>query len=450
MLIPLLLIIIFACLFIGLVMAISSAKKGKKKDVSGRIQKKGKAAIIKEAQKKLAHNPHDVTALRELGNIYFSEKNWEKAYAAYKTLLDLSSSNVEINGVEAGLKTGIAAYNLGKIDDALSVLILAVKKNPESYEANLYLGKALYQKEIFDKAIACLKKAKLLRPESGEANQLLGFSLFKLQKYRECLPFLKAALDETPDNKEILYNMAVAMMECGMGEKSLKVFIHLRPDPLFGPQSCLEAGKMHEKVKDFTSAIQDYEIALKLPSVPDTILIQIKYRAALTYIAMNNIPQALTMLKQVQAIKANYKDVEALIARYSELNQNKNLQVYMMAGTSEFIALCRKFISSYYPDAFVKVGDQNVGTDCVDIVCEIEHPKWSAKQLFRFYRSQSTLSDLAVRECHGKMRDDKCDKAICVTLGSFSESAHKFIDGRPIDLIEKEALSKMLLKISII
>ncbi len=450
MLIAFLLIVIFAALLVGLIMAVSSLKKDTKKDVSGRIQKKGKAAIIKEAQKKLSHNPHDITALRELGNIYFSDKNWEKGYAVYKTLLDLSTSHIDINAAEAGLKTGIAAYNLGKIDDALSVLILAVKKNPESYEANLYLGKALYQKEIYDKAIVCLKKVKTLRPESSEANQLLGFSLFKLQKYRECLPFLKAALEETPDNKEILYNMALAMLECGMGEKALKVFIHLRPDPLFGPQSCLEAGKMHEKVKDYASAIHDYEIALKLPSVPDAIMIQIKYRAALTYIAMNNIPQALVMLKQIQTLKANYKDVEALIARYSELNQNKNLQVYMMAGTSEFIALCRKFISSFYKDAFVKVGDQNVGTDCVDIVCEIEHPKWSAKQLFRFYRTQSALSDISVRECHGKMRDDKCDKAICVTLGSFSESAHKFIEGRPIDLIEKEQLSKMLLKISII
>nr|MCR5252698.1 restriction endonuclease [Treponema sp.] len=194
----------------------------------------------------------------------------------------------------------------------------------------------------------------------------------------------------------------------------------------------------------------DYEIATKLPSVPDAIMVQIKYRAANTYIAMNDIQKALAVLKQVQTLKPNYKDVDALIARYSELNQNKNLQVYMMAGTSEFIALCRKFIASYYKDAFVKVGDVNVGTDYVDIICEIEHPKWSAKQIFRFYRSQSTLSDISVRECHGKMRDEKCDKAICVTLGAFSESAHKFIDGRPIDLIEKEPLAKMLLKISLI
>lgn len=165
---------------------------------------------------------------------------------------------------------------------------------------------------------------------------------------------------------------------------------------------------------------------------------------------MNNIPQALTMLKQVQTLKPNYKDVDALLVRYNELNQNKNLQVYMMAGTGEFVALCRKYIAQYYKDAFVKVGDVNVASDCVDIVCEIEHPKWQAKHIFRFYRSQSTISDIFVRECHGKMRDLKCDKAICVTLGFFSESAHRFIEGRPIDLIEKDQLAKQLLKVSLI
>ena len=451
MLIPLLIIIIFAAVFVGIVMALSGSSKGKKnKTVNERIQKKGKAAIIKEAQKKLAHNPHDATALLELGDIFYEEKNWEKAYAAFKTLYDIAAANPGVNIAEVTLKMGVAAYQMGKIEDSISSLIISMKKNPESYETNLFLGRALYQKELYDKAIACLKKVKIMRPDSSDADMTLGFCYFRLQKYRECLPHLKRVIDESPDNKEVLFNMAVAMTECGMGDKALKIFNHLRPDPLFGPQSCLEAGKMHEHIKDYKTAIQDYEIAMKLPSVPDQILVQIKYRAALTYIAMNNIPQALTMLKQVQTLKPNYKDVDALLVRYNELNQNKNLQVYMMAGTGEFVALCRKYIAQYYKDAFVKVGDVNVASDCVDIVCEIEHPKWQAKHIFRFYRSQSAISDIFVRECHGKMRDLKCDKAICVTLGFFSESAHRFIEGRPIDLIEKDQLAKQLLKVSLI
>ena len=46
------------------------------------------------------------------------------------------------------------------------------------------------------------------------------------------------------------------------------------------------------------------------------------------------------------------------------------------------------------------------------------------------------------------MRDAKCDNGVCITMGSFSESAHKFTEGRPVDLVEKEQLSKILKKIN--
>jgi len=453
MIISVLIAIVIAAFLVVMIMLVRNLKKENRKaanNVQEKIQKKGKSTILKEAQKKLSKDPHNIQALMAVGDICFSEKNWEKVYGAYKTLYELSSAHSEIDVAKVTLRMGISAQQLGKPEEALNALMLSYKKDPDSIECNFCLGKVLYEKEIYDKAIACLKKVKIAKPDNQEANLLIGNSLFKMHKFRESLTFFKSVLDESPDNKEVLYNMAMAMTEVGYGEKALKLFMHLRPDPQYGPQSCLEAGKMHEKVKNYQAAIQDYDIAFKLQNVPEQVLIQIKYRAASSYIALNDIPKALAMLKQIQTMKAGYKDVEALIACYSELNQNKNLQVYLMSGTSEFIALCRKFISTYYKDAFVKVEDVAVESDSVDIRVDIEHPRWTAKQLFRFYRSQSTISDIFIRECHSKMRDTKCDKALCVTMGFFSESAHKFVEGRPIDLMEKEALSRILQKINII
>ena len=340
---------------------------------------------------------------------------------------------------------GIAAFYLDKNDDAISSLMLCIKKDPNNFDCNMFLGKALMKTNTF---VYCFKKAKVLQPENNEVNGLLGNALFKSQKYRDCLPFLKRVIDENPGDKEVLFNMAVAMTECGMGDKALKVFMHLRPDPNLGAQACLEAGKMHERVKDFAGAVKDYEIALKLPSAPEDIIVQIKYRLANTCIAMNDISKALTYLRQIQASRPQYKDVDTLISRYSELNQNKNLQTYLLAGTSDFVALCRKFISTYYKDAFVKVEDVQVAAESVEIICDVENPKWEAKLMFRFYRTQNVIGDINVRDFHGKLRDAKCDNGICITMGTFSESAHKYTDGRPIDLIEKDELVKILKKIN--
>ena len=449
MIISILIAVIVALLLVSLIVGVKNIKrKEDKKDVTQKIQKKGKSAVLKDAERKLAHDPHNVQALEMVGGIYYGEKDWEKVWNIYKTLYDISSAHPEIDIAKTTLKMGIAAYNMGKNEDAISTLMLSIKKVPDDFDCNMYLGRALMKANTFDKAIYCFKKAKIMQPENNEVNELLGQALFKSQKYRDSLPFLKRVLDENPGNKEILFEMAVAMTECGMGDKALKVFMHLRPDPNFGAQSCLEAGKMHERVKDYANAVKDYEIALRLPAIQDQIMLQIKYRLANTLIAMNDISKGLTYLRQIQAVKPQYKDVDALVARYSELNQNKNLQTYLMSGTSDFVALCRKFISTYYKDAFVKVEDVQVASECVEIVCEVETSKWEAKQIFRFYRTQNVIGDINIREFHGKIRDTKCDNGVCITMGNFSDSAHKFIDGRPIDLIEKEELVKILKRIN--
>ncbi|WP_022931691.1 tetratricopeptide repeat protein [Treponema bryantii] len=449
MIFSILIAVIVALLLITIIFTVKGIKrKDEKKDVSQKIQKKGKSAILKEAEKKLAHDPHNVPSLELIGDLYYGEKDWEKVWNIYKTLYDISSVHPEVDIAKSALRMGIAAYNLGKNEDAISALMLSIKKDPNNFECNMTLGRALMKSNAFDKAVYCFKKAKAIQPENNEVNMLLGTALYKNQKYRDCLPFLKRVLDENPGNKEVLFEMAVSMTECGMGDKALKVFMHLRPDPEFGAQACLEAGKMHERVKDFANAVKDYEIALRLPNVQEQILLQIKYRLANTCIGLNDISKALIYLRQIQAAKQGYKDVDALVTRYAELNQNKNLQTYLMSGTSDFVALCRKFIATYYKDAFVKVEDVQVASESVEIICEVETSKWEAKQMFRFYRTQNVIGDINVRDFHSKLRDTKCDNGVCITMGNFSESAHKYIDGRPVDLIEKDELVKILKRIN--
>lgn len=448
MLIPILIAIIVACTLVVILTFIRGNKKNSKK-TEGIVQKKGRNSIVKDVEKKLAHDPHNVDALQTIGELYYSEKNWEKVWSVYKTLYDISSAHIEVNVAAVTLRMGIAAFNMEKYDDAINTLMLSLRKNPDDFDGNYILGKTLYTKGTYDKALFCFKKARALNPENIEVTELLAMTLFKLSKYRDSLPFLKRVLDVHPENKEILFDMAVAMGECQMQDKALKVFMHLRPDPQFGAQSCLEAGKMHEHVKNYKAAVQDYEIALKLENIPEQTLLQIKYRLALSLIALNDISKGLVYLKQIQNTKASYKDVDQLVTRYSELNQNKNLQTYLLSGTSDFVALCRKLLAAFYPDGYVKVEDVQVQSESVEIVCEVDSARFEAKELFRFYRTQTVIGDIYVREFHSKVRDSKCDKGTCITMGSFSESAHKFIEGRPIDLLEKDDLLKILKKISV-
>ena len=440
--IPILAAIVFTAVVVFLVSALrSAAARG------GAGGQKARRLVIRECSKKLARDPRNVQALSTLGDLYYNEQNWDKAFPLYNLLFDLISTHVEIDAGKTAARQGISAFHIERFEDAERGLLAACKFEPDNFDANFYLGRLMYQKNEYEKAVLCLRKARSINPDAAETDEPLGLSYFKSQHYRESIPFLRRVLDENPTDKDALFAIATAMDKTGYGDKALKVFMHLRPDPQYGARSCLSAGLIHEHANQYQLAEQDYEIGLKLEDVPLDLQTTLRYRLANAHLAQKNIGKALIRLKEIQDTVPGYKDVPALIQRYQELNTNANLQTYIMSPTADFVALCRRFVTSYYSDATVKIEDSTVTQEFVEILCTVDTPRWEDSELFRFYRSTGAIGELYVREFHSKLRDMKCDKGFCITAGAFTEGAHKFSEGRPIDLVEKGRLISMLKKL---
>ena len=81
-------VIISLFIIIAVVAVVTVVMTGLKDRGALSIGKKNKAAVIREATKRLAQNPNDSTALLMVGDIYFQDQDWEKAYASYAPLLD--------------------------------------------------------------------------------------------------------------------------------------------------------------------------------------------------------------------------------------------------------------------------------------------------------------------------------------------------------------------------
>lgn len=429
-------------IFGAVLVAFSTRKKGGQKH-----HQKGRAQIIRDATRKLSQDPHNPSALLELGDLYYNEKAWDKAYPIYETQLSIAPAHKEIDVFTAALRQGICAVKLEKLQDAFRGLNTAAKLRQSDYEVNYYLGIAYYKNNEFEKAAQSFKRVIMIKPEAANINSPLGLSLYKAKHYRESLSYLKRALNENPENKEALFSLADAMNESGYGDKAMKIFMHLRPDPEFGARSCLAAGMNHIKIGQYDKAIQDFEIGLKHQNVPQDVALEIRYRLANAYFQTKAISKGLAVLTELQMLNPSYKDVPQLMARYQELNQNKNLQIYLMSSSSDFVALCRRIVMSYYQKATVKIVDISVNPDCVEILVHIDFVRSEEVHIFRFYRSTGVISDLYVRDFHAKVSESKADKGICFTAGMFSEEARRYAEGRPIDLIEKDALSRILKKI---
>jgi tetratricopeptide (TPR) repeat protein len=422
---------------------------GRSKDgeTGGRRTKrsKGRDAILKDANKRLAQNPRDPEALTALADLYFQENVWDKAFRNYELLTEMAGSNQNINEFEAHLRYALSAMKLGMMNEAYKGFTAARNIRQDNFEVNFNLGNLEFQKKNYEKAIQLLQAARAQDPENAAVLRCLGHSFFRLKRHKEAMAFIRKAIDIAPDDKESLYTLAECYYEANQTEQALRIFGHLRPDPVLGASASLFSGTINLEQRQYEKAIQDFEIGLKHENIKPEILLDLQYRLATTYLKQNDIGKAIPLLKEIQTVNAGYKDVALLIGKYQELNANKNLQIFMMAPSADFVALCRKIVITYYARAKVKITNISVNkNEWADILAEVDTPKWSDVVMFRFIRSPGSVGELIVRDFHSHLKEVKAGKGICISVGAYTEEAKRYTEARLIDLIDKEKLTAIL------
>ena len=435
-------IILVAGIFIFVFMRLQGSKFGSGKQSKGDLE-----AIIKEAGKRLSQNPNDVEAMYALATAYFDDENWDKAMRTYETLIDHISATIGkgIDNFEVYLRYGISSRKNGMLEQAYKGFSVARTYRQDNFEVNYELGTLEFERKNYEKAVQLLQQARVQDPDSPAVLRCLGHALFRLKKPKDAMTFIRKAIDLAPEDKESLYTLAECYHEANQIEQALRIFNHLRVDPVMGPNSCLIAGTIHLDTRQNSAAIQDFEIGLKHQNIKPEILVELRYKLATTYIKANEIAKAIPLLKLIQSENSSYKDVNVLLSKYIELNANRNLQTYLMGTSADFIAICRRIVMTYFQKAKVKIINISVNkNEWADIFAEIDTPKWSDIIMFRFIRSQGSIGELVVRDFYSLLKEVKAGRGVCITVGLYTEEAKRYTEARLIDLIEKDRLQYIL------
>ena len=438
--IPIFAAVLGLVVIIFLIMTFAHRKSG---GGGGAKRAKGREGIIKSATKRLEQNPRDPHALTDLGDLYYREEDWNQAFKTYAVLAEMGKQVP--NEFEAQLRYGMSALKLGLIEDAYKGLNAARVLSPGNFDVTHNLGVLEFQRKNYEKAIQLLNQARIKDPDHAPTLRTLGHAFFRLKKNKEAMTYIRKAIDLAPDDKESLYTLAECYYESNQIEQALRIFSHLRGDPTMGANACLTCGMINTDSRQYEKAIQDFEVGLRHENIKPDVKVDLRYRLAQCYLKVNEIGKALNMLRSIQAENPNYKDVPMLVGKYAELNANKNLQIFLMAPSADFVALCRKIVMSYFPRAKVKITNISVNkNEWADILAEVDTPKWSDLIMFRFIRTQGSIGELIVRDFHSHLKEVKAGKGICVTVGAFSEEARRYTEARLIELIEKEKLTTIL------
>ncbi|MFP4643302.1 MAG: tetratricopeptide repeat protein [Spirochaetales bacterium] len=407
-----------------------------------------RATILKKANKRLAQNPKDARALSEIGDLYYREQDWEKAFATYNALLELAPSAEGIDEFDVTLRHALSALRTDKLDEAYKGLAYARQHRPDLFEVNHNLGYLEYRKKNYEKAAALLREANEQQPEHGPTLRYYGQTLFRLKQYRNAITMLQRAVSQEPGDKESQYVLAQCYYELGQNEQALKIFSHLRADPVYGPSASLRSGIIRAQQKKYDQATKDFEIGLKHAKIKQEVKLELKYRLANAYIRNQEVSKAAEELRGIHAINPNYKDVAQQLGAAEELSTNHNLQVYLLGASSDFVSLCRRIVSGYFTKAQIKLVDIHVESDMhADLLTEVETQSWEDTILFRFMRTTGTVGELMLRDFHTRIKEVKAGHGICFCAGEFSEGAQAFVEARLIDLHGKKDLEKRLQKL---
>ena len=441
------LLIPLAIITIAVIIISSTLISRNKKKLDGESDQ-DRNTILKEANKRLASNPKDTQALMALADLHFSEQNYKQSMKTYGILLELCATNSNLDEPFINLRFGLSAMKAGVWTEAYKSLTIARTKDQGNFDINSSLGILEYKRGNFEKAVSLLVLALKEKHNDYDSLRHTGLSLFKLRRYKEAAPYLRNAANGHPDDKETLFCLARSLFEMGQLDQSVKIFSHLRPDPEWGPRAALYCGTVNKQKKEYESAIMDFEIGLKHQQINSEILLELKYRLADCYNQISQLDKTLTQLDEIYSINPKYKDVELQRKKIKELTSNQNLQTYLMAPINEFIALCRRLTVALFPKTRIKVLDISVNkNEYVDILAEVKARKWEDLILFRFYREEGNIGDFSVRELYAHIKEVHAGRGFCLSAGTFSEEAEKFVEARLIDLLPKSKLVKLMDKV---
>ncbi|MDR2659552.1 MAG: tetratricopeptide repeat protein [Spirochaetaceae bacterium] len=400
---------------------------------------------FKEAEACLKKYPNDAEALMVVGEHWYKAEEWEKAFKIYEFLSDIPKLPAGVDQSLINLRAANCAVNLSMIESAFKYALVAYALNPNNFEICYQLGNIEVLRGNYEKALSYLQKSYAVNPEYVPTVRLLGHTYFKLKQNKDALFYIRKSLDLAPNDKGALFTLAECYSETGQWEQAGRIYSHLRPDPVWGPEACLRLGLINIDHNENEKAVENFLIGLRHRNIRPDISVELHYQAGKTLLGMQKISEALEHLQHIQSIVQGYKDTDALIIEYKEMNANKNLQIFILAPQAEFVALCRKIVMAYYPKAKVKITRTQMNENSwADVVAEIDTPKWSDIAMFRFIRIQGAVGELVLRDFQFNLKNFKAGKGICLGVCQFSSEAKRFTEARLIDLIEKDRFLPLL------
>ncbi len=189
-------------------------------------------ALFRDA---LELDPTSVQAWHGLGVVYERQDLFAEAVPNFKRATELGA------GIESWSGYGRNLGDVGKLDEAITVLRKALEKHPKSGRLMVDLANQISEQKKFEEALAILRKAIEDEPTYALAWSNAGYCLNMLGRHEEALPLVQKATEVDPEDGFFVYNLACTYCQLKDADRALETLERaIRMDPTTKEKAPLE------------------------------------------------------------------------------------------------------------------------------------------------------------------------------------------------------------------
>ncbi|MEN2998925.1 MAG: restriction endonuclease, partial [Brevinematia bacterium] len=169
---------------------------------------------------------------------------------------------------------------------------------------------------------------------------------------------------------------------------------------------------------------------------------------ASVYESRKQILEAIEQWERIAQYRPNYLDVQEKLTRYSDLRMDDKLKDFVTCSTSTFEILSQKILSAMEYDV---IDSKIVSDNVVHLVALERSGKWGAVRQGKVFvvvvRSGEAVDDDVLSFIVDKVKAIHGVKGICITTSKFTPKAIRYSENRPVVLVDRSELTKILKKI---
>lgn len=444
-------IIVLAVVVTALIFTVlKSTLQPKRVEAIPRLIKQGKtAAAVKLAKLILQKDPKNYTAHYFLGKAYLADNKTELAIMEYKLVNDNILFGEVVKELDFRKEYSQLLLQTNQTNDALKEFILLTKLEPRNAE-NFYQVGVLYEAiNRYDLAIGFMKKAVLLDKKHAKAHAEIGLMLYRTKQYGEAKKEIDISLKLSPDNYSSYYYLGKILKDAKDIPGAVKAFEKAQRDPELKLKAIVERGTCFMMVNRIDNAIPDFQRAIELDKTGTVSeAIYARYFLANCYEQIRQIDKAIEHWDYIYKRNKTFRDVASKLAEYKDLQANDYMKDYLTSKDDEFALICRNACETVLNMTVVSSESKKWGCQFTCVDKKFEAMMGVRKQVIfiRFYREPKQVEEQEIHESLDVMKGLASVKGYLFSSSGFNNSAKRYAEGRPVELIEKQKLEAILTK----